>query len=72
MRSRSRSQALSVHHFPLLTSSRGSAADKSGFALIGQTGSFLNMAPEVVLSQPYDEKVDIFSLGCCLFEVPSH
>ena len=35
----------------------------------GQTGSFLNMAPEVVLSQPYDEKVDIFSLGCCLFEV---
>ena len=38
-------------------------------ALAGQTGSFLNMAPEVVLSQPYDEKADIFSLGCCLFEV---
>ena len=30
------------------------------------------MAPEVVLSQPYDEKVDIFSLGCCLFEVGRH
>ena len=27
------------------------------------------MAPEVVLKQPYNEKADIFSLGCCLFEV---
>ena len=35
----------------------------------GQTGSFLNMAPEVVLNEPYDEKADIFSMGCCFFEV---
>ena len=35
----------------------------------GQTGSFLNMAPEVVLKKPYNEKADIFSLGCCMFEV---
>ena len=35
----------------------------------GQTGSFLNMAPEVVLNEPYDEKADIFSMGCCYFEV---
>ena len=27
------------------------------------------MAPEVTLSKPYDEKVDIFSLGIILFEV---
>jgi serine/threonine protein kinase len=39
------------------------------FATAGQTGSFLNMAPEVVLNEPYDEKADIFSMGCCLFEV---
>ncbi len=48
-----------------------STADKMFLAFAGQTGSFLNMAPEVVLSQPYNEKADIFSLGCCLFEVPS-
>ncbi len=35
----------------------------------GQTGSFLSMAPEVVLKQPYNEKADIFSLGCCMVEV---
>ena len=35
----------------------------------GQTGSFLSMAPEVVLKQPYNEKADIFSLGCCMIEV---
>jgi len=27
------------------------------------------MAPEVVLKKPYNEKADIFSLGCCMFEV---
>jgi serine/threonine protein kinase len=27
------------------------------------------MAPEVVLKQPYNEKADIFSLGCCIYEV---
>ena len=40
------------------------------WASAAQTGSFLNMAPEVVLGQPYYEKADIFSLGCCLSEVP--
>ena len=49
------------------------AADKpaptSASGTAGQTGSFLNMAPEVVLNEPYDEKADIFSMGCCFFEV---
>jgi serine/threonine protein kinase len=27
------------------------------------------MAPEVVLGQPYNEKVDVFSFGVILFEV---
>lgn len=27
------------------------------------------MAPEVVLGLPYYEKADIFSLGCCMYEV---
>jgi len=40
-----------------------------GLWLAGQTGSFLGMAPEVTLLQPYNEKADIFSLGCCIVEV---
>jgi len=35
----------------------------------GQTGSWLYMAPEVMLNKPYNEKVDIFSLGIILYEV---
>jgi len=35
----------------------------------GQTGSFLSMAPEVMLARPYNEKADIFSLACCITEV---
>ena len=35
----------------------------------GQTGSFLSMAPEVMLGRPYNEKADIFSLACCITEV---
>ena len=35
----------------------------------GQTGSFLNMAPEVVLGRDYNEKADIFSLGVVMYEI---
>lgn len=35
----------------------------------GETGSYLYMAPECMLSKPYNEKVDIFSLAVILFEV---
>ena len=39
------------------------------YAMTGQTGSWLYMAPEVMLNKPYNEKVDIFSLGIILYEV---
>ena len=35
----------------------------------GQTGSYFSMAPEVLLSEPYNEKADIFSLGVMMYEV---
>lgn len=37
--------------------------------LTAETGSALNMAPEMKKGEFYNEKVDIFSLGCCIFEV---
>ena len=37
--------------------------------MTGGTGSSRWMAPEVVRSEPYDEKVDIYSLGMCLWEM---
>jgi len=35
-------------------------------------GTFLHMAPEVVTSDTYDEKVDIFSLGMVMFQIFSY
>ncbi len=35
----------------------------------GQTGSFLGMAPEVTLGKDYDEKADVFSLGCVMVDL---
>ena len=35
-------------------------------------GTFLHMAPEVVTSETYDEKVDIFSLGMVMFQIFSY
>lgn len=37
--------------------------------MTGQTGSYMYMAPEVFNSEPYNEKVDVFSYGCMLSEV---
>lgn len=31
------------------------------FKIAGQTGSFLNLAPEVALNRPYNEKCDVSS-----------
>mmetsp|Transcript_21115 Transcript_21115/g.63531 ORF Transcript_21115/g.63531 Transcript_21115/m.63531 type:complete len:531 (+) Transcript_21115:485-2077(+) len=37
--------------------------------LTGQTGSYLNMAPEVVKGEPYNEAADIFGLGIVIYEL---
>jgi len=35
------------------------------------TGTASYMAPEQVLNQGYNFKIDIWSLGCCLYEIVS-
>jgi len=32
-------------------------------------GSPLNMAPEILASQEYDNKIDIWSIGTCFYEL---
>ena len=39
------------------------------FDLTGKTGSFMFMAPEVYRSQNYNEKADVFSFACIMYEV---
>ncbi|KAK9786486.1 hypothetical protein WJX73_005204 [Symbiochloris irregularis] len=42
------------------------------FNLTGKTGSFFYMAPETVLCQPSNEKVDVFAFAIVMFEVFSY
>lgn len=58
-----------IADFGLMTVVTESGVQEVAHDLTGQTGSYLNMAPEVVMGQPYYEKADIFSLGCIIFEV---
>ncbi|PNH12221.1 Dual specificity protein kinase shkB [Tetrabaena socialis] len=42
------------------------------YGLTGQAGSCCYMAPEVFLRQPYNAKVDVFSMGVLMYELWSH
>ena len=44
-------------------------ANRHVYALTGKTGSYLYMAPCVTLCLPYNERADLFSLGCVLWEL---
>ena len=37
--------------------------------IVENIGSPLFMAPEILFGRPYDNKVDIYSLGCFLFNL---
>lgn len=58
--SHARTFAFGVHHC---------TPHSTSFRSAGGTGSYLYMAPEVKLDQPYSEKVDIFSLGVIMYEL---
>jgi serine/threonine protein kinase len=45
----------------------GFAIKHQGHKVTGKCGSPTYVAPEVVMGAPYDNKVDVFSLGVCVF-----
>lgn len=57
--------------FGLATAVRKSSpgSTKTLYPLQGCTGSLRYMAPEVALSQPYNEKADIYSFGILLWQI---
>jgi serine/threonine protein kinase len=52
-----------------LRSGQAAAEDVVLWKMTGQTGAFCYMAPEVLLADPYNEKVDVFSIGVIIYEV---
>ncbi|KAK9811579.1 hypothetical protein WJX72_006439 [[Myrmecia] bisecta] len=58
------------------SSGRGDAQAKAevtwAYKMTGQTGSLMYMAPEVLLTTIYNEKVDVFSFAVILFELLSY
>lgn len=49
---------------------RGRRASEA-FEMTGNTGSLRYMAPEVALSKPYNEKVDVYSFGVMAWQLAS-
>jgi len=42
---------------------------ENGEELTGETGTYIYMAPEVIKSQHYDNRADVFSFGVLLYEI---
>ena len=60
---------LKLFDFGLCTSLRRGASDRAVYQLSGCTGTFRYMAPETALTQPYNEKVDVYGFAMVMYEV---
>ena len=49
----------------------GPSQTAAKYDMTGKTGAFCYMAPEVLMGQPYNELVDVFSFGIVMFELVS-
>ena len=60
---------LKLMDFGLSIGLKKSASVNGTYKLTGCTGSLRYMAPEVALSKPYNEKVDIYGFGMILYQI---
>eukprot|EP01036_Dinobryon_divergens_P036451 gene36451-47461_t len=62
---------LKIFDFGLMACVRKRAQSTHTYKMSGNTGTLIYMAPEVALSKPYTEKVDIYSFGIILWQLAS-
>ena len=60
---------LKLMDFGLCISIKKNSTSESAYQLTGFTGSLRYMAPEVALSKPYNEKVDVYGFGLILYSI---
>ena len=63
--------SLKLFDFGLSTCVIRRTSPLESYKMTGNTGSLRYMAPEVVLSNPYTEKVDVYSFGIILWQLAS-
>ncbi len=63
--------SLKLFDFGLSTCVIRRTSPLESYKMTGNTGSLRYMAPEVVLSKPYTEKVDVYSFGIILWQLAS-
>ena len=62
---------LKIFDFGLMACVRKRGQPTDAYNMSGGTGTLIYMAPEVALSKPYSEKVDIYSFGVILWQLAS-
>jgi len=63
---------LKLFDFGLVTCVQSRSHESQAYQLTGYTGSLRYMAPEVALSECYNEKVDVYSFGIIVWQMAAN